>query len=85
MSNQPIDLFRRQIPREVIDLIPASVAREGGVIPIAEDGGQIVVARADDDRDTIEKLMFILNRQVTVVEATHAAIRFALEKYYPDS
>jgi type IV pilus assembly protein PilB len=83
MREEPFDFYRRNIPPEIIGGLPASVARECLVIPIRWDDG-IVVAMADPfDRDTLDKLRFILNTHVTAVAATRGAIEYALARYYP--
>lgn len=82
MSNAGFDLYRTNIPPEIIAIVPESVARENLVVAVRDDY-QLVVASADpDDRETLDKLQFILNRPVTTVFATREAIRFAIEKYY---
>ena len=86
MDAQPVDLYRRRIPADVLELLPASVVREHRVVPIDERDGTLVVAMADPpDRDTIDKLRFILNRAVEPVLATPTAIGFAIRTYYGES
>jgi hypothetical protein len=82
MSEFPIDLFRRNIPPEIISCVPQSVAQENLVIPLGWDDG-LVVAMVDADPDTLEKLRFILNTRIQSVLATPEAIRFAIQRYYP--
>lgn len=77
------DLYRTPIPAHVIRQLPGGVAWECGAIPI-DDGRDLVVALADaEDREMLEKLRFILAREITVVRASREAIAFALAKYYP--
>lgn len=84
MSDRDCDLYRVTIPAEVIRLVPGAVAREFGAIPISR-GHDLVVAMSEWDEETLDKLRFVLNRQISVVFATPEAIRFALDKYYPDA
>jgi hypothetical protein len=81
MSDELIDLFRFNIPPEIIGCMPDSVARENRTIPIAWDDG-LVVAMAGPDAETVEKLRFILNTPLRVVLATPQAIEYALQRYY---
>ncbi len=84
MSEAGFDLYRTNIPPEIIALIPESVARENSVVAVRIDGYELIVAVADmGDRELMDKLRFILNRQVTAIFATRPAILFAIEKYYP--
>jgi len=79
-----IDLFRRSISQEVLDLIPCSVAHSDRIIPIELDGNTLVVAMVDpDDFDTVEKLRFILNKNIEPKMASATAIDFAIQRYYP--
>ena len=83
MSESGFDLYRTNIPPEIIAMMPESVARENCVVAVRQDY-QLVVASADrEDRETLDKLQFIFNRPVTTVFATREAIQFAIEKYYP--
>jgi type IV pilus assembly protein PilB len=80
----PFDLYRTNIPPEVIAQLPESVARENRVVPVRANDFELVVAMEDpDDRETLAKLRFFLNREVAAVFATREAIQFAIEKYYP--
>jgi type IV pilus assembly protein PilB len=85
MSDEPIDLYRRNVPPEIIELIPASVARENRCVPVRQDDGGLLLAMADMGHSyVLEKLRFILNTRVRAVQATPEAIEFALLRYYPD-
>lgn len=79
-----IDLTSVEIPEMVIELMPEAVARENNVIPLAEtdDRGLKVLMSEPADVDTIEKLRFILNRDVTVALATRGSITLAINRMY---
>ncbi|MEL7497577.1 MAG: GspE/PulE family protein [Planctomycetota bacterium] len=78
-----VDLAAVEIPEMVIELMPEAVARENNVIPLAEtDRGLKVLMSEPADVDTIEKLRFILNRDVTVALATRGAITLAINRMY---
>ena len=56
------------IPGHILQLVPASVARENVVMPLAEKGNRLVVAFSDPlEFEKYDKLRFILNRKISVV------------------
>ncbi|MBP86551.1 MAG: pilus assembly protein PilB [Planctomycetaceae bacterium] len=78
-----IDLSEVSIPEHIIELVPESVARENGILPMSEDDDSLVVIMSDPlDMETIEKLRFILNRRVDVALAPDESIQEAINKYY---
>ena len=78
-----VDLTKIDIPERVIELMPEAVARENNVIPLDEtDRGLKVLMSDPEDVDTVEKLRFILNRDVTVALATRAAITLEINRKY---
>lgn len=78
-----IDLTEVSIPEHIIELVPESVARENGILPMSEDDDSLVVIMSDPlDIETIEKLRFILNRRVDVALAPEGNIQEAINKYY---
>ena len=78
-----VDLSVVEIPEAVIELMPEAVARENIVIPISEtDRGLKVLMSEPGDVDTIEKLRFILNRDVTVALATRSSILLHINRMY---
>ena len=78
-----VDLTQVDIPEMVIELMPEAVARENNVIPLAETERGLKVLMSDpDDVDTVEKLRFILNRDVTIALATRASITLEINRKY---
>ncbi|WP_372724615.1 ATPase, T2SS/T4P/T4SS family [Novipirellula sp.] len=78
-----VDLRHTQIPIEVIELIPESVARENGVMPLSESGGTLTVLVSDPtDLETVEKLRFILNRNIQTMIASPDAILQSINLHY---
>ena len=78
-----VDPTKVDIPEMVIELMPEAVARENNVIPLAEtDRGLKVLMSDPEDVDTVEKLRFILNRDVTVALATRASISLEINRKY---
>jgi type IV pilus assembly protein PilB len=83
-SAAPAEPAAEVIPTEIIELMPESVARECGVLPVAEKDGKLVVRMSDpNDIDTIEKLRFILNRQIEVQPGSAAEIAESINQHYP--
>jgi type IV pilus assembly protein PilB len=78
-----VNLAEIQVPPEVIELLPESVARENTIFPLAESGGTLRVATSDPtDMDTQEKLRFILNRDVEMALAVREQIVEAINRSY---
>ncbi|WP_422931313.1 GspE/PulE family protein [Singulisphaera sp. PoT] len=78
-----IDLREIEIPASVIELVPESLARENVVMPLAQESGTIRVIMHDPNSfDTIDKLRFVLNREIEVSLAPKEAIVEAINKYY---
>ena len=78
-----VDLHEIEIPTSVVELVPESVARDNIVMPLTSEGGTIKVIMHDPmDFDTIDKLRFVLNREIEVALAPKEAIVEAINKYY---
>src|SRR5579859_6432960 len=74
------------IPPSVVELVPESLARENIVMPMSQDNGAIKVIMADpQDFETIDKLRFVLNREISVALAPKEAIVEAINRYYGSS
>ncbi|MGD0900828.1 MAG: type II/IV secretion system protein, partial [Thermoguttaceae bacterium] len=60
-----VNLAEVVIPPSVVELVPESVARENAVLPLSEGEGRLTVIVSDPmEIDTLDKLRFILNRQI---------------------
>jgi len=78
-----IDLNEVQIPQPVIDLVPESVARENYVLPMAQENGALKIIMSDpSDFDTVQKLQFILNKDIQPVLAPREQIIEAINRHY---
>ena len=83
LNYEVVDLRALRVPVEAIDAIPRSFAQQHGVIPIDVDNGSIVVAVTDPyDLYVMDKLRFMLNKDVRTKLAAPDAIEEAIEKYY---
>ena len=81
-----INLEGAEIQPGVIEMVPESVAREHLVIPIALDGENLVVAIGDPmNFEVLDKLRFILNREINVAVAPEDAIQTAINRHYGQS
>jgi type IV pilus assembly protein PilB len=78
-----IALGEIEIPPSVIELVPESIARENTVMPLAQESGAIkVIMHNPMDFETIDKLRFVLNREIEVALAPKEAILEAINRYY---
>ena len=81
-----VDLNEVEIPPGVVELIPESLARENFVMPMAQEGGSIKVIMHDPlNFEAIEKLRFVLNREINMALAPKEAIVEAINRYYGSS
>lgn len=70
-------------PPHVLALVPEAVARANLVLPLALDGETLTVAAEDPGNVALaDKLSFILNKRVRLVEHSGRAIRRALDRHY---
>lgn len=71
------------IPSEVIEMMPESVARENVVLPYKVDDSELTVLISNPrDVDTPEKLRFILARDIRIALAPRTAILEAINRLY---
>src|SRR5579863_8604054 len=80
---QSVSLADVTIPPSVIELVPESVARENVVIPLSQENGTLkIVVHDPTDFDTIQKLQFILNKEILPVLAAREQIVEAINRHY---
>ena len=78
-----VNLDKSEIPDNVIELMPESVARENVVLPIQELDGRLKVVMSDaSDVEMMEKLRFILNRDVLPALSPRSAILQKINDVY---
>jgi type IV pilus assembly protein PilB len=81
-----IDLTDVTIPPAVIEMVPESVARENVILPYNSDGMLLKIIMSDpSDLTTLQKLEFILNKQLTPVIAPKEQIVEAINRHYGQS
>ena len=77
------DLDNSEIPQSIIELVPESVARENTCIPVDFAGERLIVAVVDPmNLEVMDKLRFILNRDVDLTMAPKESIVTAINRHY---
>src|SRR5712692_1835410 len=80
---QFVNLAEVTIPSSVIELVPESVARENVVMPMSQENGSLKIIMSDPtDFDTLQKLQFILNKDIQPVLAPREQIVEAINRHY---
>jgi type IV pilus assembly protein PilB len=80
---QAVSLTEMTIPPSVIEMVPESVARENVIIPLSQDNGVLKVCISDpSDFDTLQKLQFILNKDIQPVISAKEQIVEAINRHY---
>src|SRR5438067_2723010 len=80
---QFVDLTEVTIPPAVVELVPESVARENVVLPMSQDNGALKIIMSDpSDFDTLQKLQFILNKDIQPMLAPREQIIEAINRHY---
>ncbi len=83
---QAINLDEVTVPAAVVELVPESVARENVILPLSSEDGMLKVIMSDPmDLDTIQKLTFILNKDIQPVLAAREQIVESINRYYGQS
>ena len=81
-----IDLYSMDIPKEVIDKIPAQIAIKYNIVPVSIENGKIKVATFDPTNIfTLDDVRFATGLKVIPVLSTEDAIKNAISKYYRSS
>ena len=81
-----VDLSEIEIPKSVTELVPESVARENLVIPLALEGGTLKLITSDPNNDEmVQKLKFILDKEIQPVLAVQEQIQEAINRSYGQS
>jgi len=80
---ESIDLTDMEIPKAIIELVPESVARENLVLPLALEGNTLKIITSDPENfEAIQKLQFILNKDITPILAIQEQIQEAINRHY---
>jgi uncharacterized protein (TIGR02996 family) len=82
----PIRRVLVTVTADVIDYIPEAVARENQLLPLACDGECLSVGMNDvSDLDLIQKLQFVVNRDITPIPMRPEDLREAINHHYRDA
>ena len=83
LGTEYIDLSQREIPPEILKMVPSGLARLHRALPIALSGSTIRLALADPlDPQAAEDLRFALGKDVEVVVAPTEQIEDRIKQYY---
>ncbi len=78
-----VDLEGMQIPNSVIELITESMARENIVIATGMEADTVIIAMHNPNNiEVLDKLRFVLNRDIKVVMAAIESIQGAINRHY---
>ncbi|MFL5339299.1 MAG: GspE/PulE family protein [Gemmataceae bacterium] len=78
-----VNLVDMTIPQSVVEMVPESVARENRIIPLAQEGNVLkIITSEPDNYDVIQKLQFILNKDIQPVLADREQIVAAINRHY---
>ena len=81
-----IDLQSHEIPQDVIDAVPADVARRYKIIPTHKEDNTLTVAIGDPlDVETLDSMRYVLKTHVEGAVAPPEQIAEALTRYYPQT
>lgn len=83
LGTEVISLKDREIPQDVLKLIPAKVAQMYKCLPVAVHDGMLQIALADPlDPAKADEINFTTKRDVQIVVADPAEIQRAIERFY---
>jgi type IV pilus assembly protein PilB len=83
---QFVELTEVTVPAAVVEQVPESVARENIIMPLSFENGQMQIAISDpSDFETVEKLRFVLNKDIQPVLAPREQIIEAINRHYGQS
>src|SRR5271163_4222437 len=83
---QFVDLTELTVPAAVVEMVPESVSRENVVLPLSQENGVLRIVMSDpSDFQTVEKLTFILNKDIQPVLAPRDQIVEAINRHYGQS
>ncbi|MEI7684137.1 MAG: GspE/PulE family protein [Planctomycetota bacterium] len=83
---QAVDLTDYTVPATVIELVPESVARENVVLPYSFENNVLRICISDPTNfETVEKLQFILNKDIQPLLAPQEQIVEAINRHYGQS
>jgi type IV pilus assembly protein PilB len=83
LGTEYVDLEKTELAADVLQSIPASVARMYGAIPVRTEGNLVYVAVLDPlNPQVVDELAFVLGKDIHIVVAASDQIENALKKYF---
>ena len=83
LGTEVVDLKTREIPREVLQLVPAATARMHLCLPVAVYDSTVHLAMADPlNTQVIDEISFVVKKDIQVVVADPAQIEKAINALY---
>jgi hypothetical protein len=80
-----VELDGFEVPADVLEFIPASVAYENVLLPLGFHGDTLVLVMQDPlDADLVTKMEFIFNHKVAPVAAPRQQVAEAIRRHYGD-
>ena len=81
--NWIIKLDEIDVPREILAMVPESVARSNMVMPIGMEFGDLQLALSDScENGLVEKLSFVLNLTIRPFRAFKEQICLSIDRHY---
>jgi type IV pilus assembly protein PilB len=78
-----INLTGVTVPPDILALVPENLARENLVFPYDAVGQTISLVISDpEDLDTLQKLQYILNKDLRLLRSTREQIVEAINRHY---
>jgi type IV pilus assembly protein PilB len=83
LGTEVVPLKDREVPKDVLSLIPAKVAQTYKCLPVGFSNGMLQVALADPlDQQKADEINFVAKRDVQIVVADPAEIQKLIERLY---
>jgi type IV pilus assembly protein PilB len=83
LGTEIVSLRERELPQELVQLVPANTARMYQCVPVEANGSSIRVAFADPlTPGRSDELGFVIRRDVQLVVADPGQIQSAIDRYY---
>ena len=80
---ETLDLQGYQIPQEVIEAVPAEIAKQYKIVPVMKHDDMLTVAISDPtDMETIDSLRYVLKCDVDAVVSSAEQIQKLFDHYY---
>jgi type IV pilus assembly protein PilB len=83
LGTEVVSLRDRELPQEVLNLVPVKVAQMYNCVPVGTKNGSVQIALSEPlDPSRPDEIQFAIKRDVQVVVADPADIQKAIERFY---